>query len=214
MAERAACIMAGGALSRTVPSLLSTHGMTGSTRCQDRTISATFSTARSRTAQSEACHAFARFFKKEKDAHGSDAYFIDRRFRKEWAADRFPAGPAFHPRICLLLDSDPRGLPQEWKGADHPAQRRQSRRDLTPSLKVMREFRVDWISFILTRNAGLVLLVYGGFHALLYIQRRQGTEFKYNIKWPDIGLATASSKVSTILKANHIGRHWKCLGPM
>lgn len=56
---------------------------------------------------------------------------------------------------------------------------------LTPSLETMREFNVGWISLILARNAGLVLLVYGTFHALLYIQQHQGTEFKYNVKWPD-----------------------------
>ncbi|MCK1738254.1 sterol desaturase family protein [Bradyrhizobium sp. 138] len=61
---------------------------------------------------------------------------------------------------------------------------------LTPPLEMMRQFSVGWISFILARNAGLVLLVYGTFHALLYIQRRQGTDFKYNIKWPDIGNPT------------------------
>lgn len=56
---------------------------------------------------------------------------------------------------------------------------------LTPSLETMREFDAGWISFILARNAGLVLVVYGAFHALLYIQKHQGTDFKYNSKWPD-----------------------------
>lgn len=56
---------------------------------------------------------------------------------------------------------------------------------LTPPLETMREFSVGWISFILARNAGLVILVYGTFHTLLYIRRRQGTDFKYNAKWPD-----------------------------
>lgn len=56
---------------------------------------------------------------------------------------------------------------------------------LTPALDTMREFRADWILLILLRNAGLTLLVYGSFHFILYIQRRQETNFKYNAKWPD-----------------------------
>ncbi|WP_018320908.1 sterol desaturase family protein [Bradyrhizobium sp. WSM2793] len=56
---------------------------------------------------------------------------------------------------------------------------------LTPSLNTMREFSAGWISLILLRNVALALLVYGGFHTVLYIQRRQQTDFKYNAKWPD-----------------------------
>lgn len=56
---------------------------------------------------------------------------------------------------------------------------------LTPSLDTMREFSAGWISLILLRNAAFALLVYGGLHTMLYIQRRQQTDFKYNAKWPD-----------------------------
>ncbi|WOH52477.1 sterol desaturase family protein [Bradyrhizobium sp. sBnM-33] len=56
---------------------------------------------------------------------------------------------------------------------------------LTPSLETMREFGAGWVSLIFLRNAALAVLVYGGFHTLLYIQRRQQTDFKYNAKWPD-----------------------------
>lgn len=56
---------------------------------------------------------------------------------------------------------------------------------LTPSLETMREFSPTWISLILLRNAVPTLLIYGSFHTVLYIQRRQKTEFKYNAKWPD-----------------------------
>lgn len=56
---------------------------------------------------------------------------------------------------------------------------------LTPSLTTMRDFEVGWVSLILLRNGALALLAYGGFHTLLYIQRRQHTNFKYNSKWPD-----------------------------
>lgn len=57
---------------------------------------------------------------------------------------------------------------------------------LTPPLEIMREFHVEWILLILLRNAGLTVLLYGGFHTILYIQRRQQTNFKYSAKWPDI----------------------------
>lgn len=56
---------------------------------------------------------------------------------------------------------------------------------LTPSLETMRDFSAGWASLILLRNAALTLLVYGGLHTILYIQRRQQAEFKYNAKWPD-----------------------------
>ncbi|RZN07875.1 desaturase [Bradyrhizobium genosp. SA-3] len=56
---------------------------------------------------------------------------------------------------------------------------------LTPSLNTMREFSVHWVSLILLRNAALVLLIYGSLHILLYVQRRQQADFKYNAKWPD-----------------------------
>ncbi|WP_247333401.1 sterol desaturase family protein [Bradyrhizobium sp. 147] len=56
---------------------------------------------------------------------------------------------------------------------------------LTPSLDTMKQFHVDWVLLILLRNAALTILVYGCFHVVFYIQRRQGTDFKYNSKWPD-----------------------------
>ncbi|OAF14078.1 desaturase [Bradyrhizobium centrolobii] len=61
---------------------------------------------------------------------------------------------------------------------------------LTPSLEAMRDFEVGWVSLILLRNAVLTLLVYGGLHTLLYIQRRQQTDFKYNVRWPDTNNST------------------------
>ncbi|TYL92364.1 sterol desaturase family protein [Bradyrhizobium rifense] len=61
---------------------------------------------------------------------------------------------------------------------------------LTPSLATMQEFSVDWISLIFLRNAILTIVVYGGFHLVLYIWRRQETDFKYNVKWPDTSNST------------------------
>lgn len=60
----------------------------------------------------------------------------------------------------------------------------------TPSLEEMREFSIGWVSLILLRNAALVLFVYGGLHAVLYIQRRQQADFKYNPRWPDAKSST------------------------
>ena len=55
---------------------------------------------------------------------------------------------------------------------------------LTPPMAAMTSFSVGWIAFILVRNAVLVLLYFGGFHLRLYMQRAQGSSFKYNAKWP------------------------------
>ena len=55
---------------------------------------------------------------------------------------------------------------------------------LTPPMASMRSFAPGWILFLLGRNAILVLLFFGAFHLRLYIQRSQGTTFKFNAKWP------------------------------
>lgn len=56
---------------------------------------------------------------------------------------------------------------------------------MTPDLSTMKTFQITWVLEILVRNAAWTLLFYGGFHLLMYIQRRQDTNFKYNAKWPD-----------------------------
>ncbi len=58
---------------------------------------------------------------------------------------------------------------------------------LTPSLDTMKSLSWDWIAFILVRNLGLVLAFFGAYHLRLYIQKAQGTRFKFNAKWPDRG---------------------------
>jgi sterol desaturase/sphingolipid hydroxylase (fatty acid hydroxylase superfamily) len=55
----------------------------------------------------------------------------------------------------------------------------------TPPLETMRELAPGWIGFLLARNLILALLVFGGLHLRLYIQRGQGHAFKYNAKWLD-----------------------------
>jgi len=54
----------------------------------------------------------------------------------------------------------------------------------TPSMETAKTFAPGWIAFILLRNAALVLVYFGAFHLRLYRQRAQGTQFKYNAKWP------------------------------
>ncbi len=55
---------------------------------------------------------------------------------------------------------------------------------LTPSKEVLQTFSADWILLLLLRNAAIVALFFGAFHFHLYLKRRQGTNFKYNPKWP------------------------------
>jgi sterol desaturase/sphingolipid hydroxylase (fatty acid hydroxylase superfamily) len=58
---------------------------------------------------------------------------------------------------------------------------------LTPSMETMRTFSVGWVAYLLARNALLVFLFFGAFHLRLYIQKGQGSSFKFNAKWPSTG---------------------------
>ena len=55
---------------------------------------------------------------------------------------------------------------------------------LTPDLAMMKTFEFDWIATVYFRNVGLLVLVAGGFHFRFYIQKAQGTRYKYNENWP------------------------------
>ena len=55
---------------------------------------------------------------------------------------------------------------------------------LTPSLETMRHFAPGWIALIFLRNAALVFLISGAWHLRLYMQKAQGTSFKFNAQWP------------------------------
>jgi hypothetical protein len=45
-------------------------------------------------------------------------------------------------------------------------------------------FKLDWICQIYVRNLGLMWLVYGGYYFYLYILKAEGTETKYDVRWP------------------------------
>jgi sterol desaturase/sphingolipid hydroxylase (fatty acid hydroxylase superfamily) len=53
-----------------------------------------------------------------------------------------------------------------------------------PQMATMKSFSIGWIAFLYVENALLVLLFFGAFHVRLYVQKAQGTSFKYNGKWP------------------------------
>ncbi|MEZ5833144.1 MAG: sterol desaturase family protein [Dongiaceae bacterium] len=53
----------------------------------------------------------------------------------------------------------------------------------TPPMETMRSLAPGWIAYLLVRNAAIVLLFFGAFHLRLYVQKKQGTSFKFNGKW-------------------------------
>ncbi len=55
---------------------------------------------------------------------------------------------------------------------------------LTPSLETMKTLSPGWITYLLLRNAALVFVFVGAWHAWLYIGKKQGTSFKFNGNWP------------------------------
>lgn len=57
----------------------------------------------------------------------------------------------------------------------------------TPSFETTKTLSIGWIAYLLARNAALVFVFFGMFHLRLYMQRKQGTSFKYNAKWPSVG---------------------------
>jgi hypothetical protein len=54
---------------------------------------------------------------------------------------------------------------------------------LTPSLDTMKTFAPGWVALILLRNAALITLAVGAWHARLYAQKAQDTQDKYNGRW-------------------------------
>jgi sterol desaturase/sphingolipid hydroxylase (fatty acid hydroxylase superfamily) len=56
-------------------------------------------------------------------------------------------------------------------------------RFLTPDLATMKNFSAGWVGIILLRNLFLIVLITSAWHLRLYVQKAQGTEFKYNGRW-------------------------------
>lgn len=54
---------------------------------------------------------------------------------------------------------------------------------LIPPLAAMRTIEAWWVGQIFLSNIGLIIMVAGAWHLRLYMQRAQGTEFKYNGSW-------------------------------
>jgi sterol desaturase/sphingolipid hydroxylase (fatty acid hydroxylase superfamily) len=55
---------------------------------------------------------------------------------------------------------------------------------LTPSRETMETLSWGWALWIFARNSIAILLLYGALELRLYVRRRQGTDFKYNPKFP------------------------------
>ncbi|HJS87961.1 MAG TPA: sterol desaturase family protein [Acetobacteraceae bacterium] len=56
---------------------------------------------------------------------------------------------------------------------------------LTPPLDAIGRLDPATIVFIFARNVVLTLVFFGAWHLRLYIQKAQGTAFKFNVKWPE-----------------------------
>lgn len=55
---------------------------------------------------------------------------------------------------------------------------------LTPSVETTRTLAPGWILYLFLRNSAAVLIFFGAMELRLYVQRRQGNQFKYNHRWP------------------------------
>ena len=55
---------------------------------------------------------------------------------------------------------------------------------LTPSKETLETLEWKWALWIFGRNCALILVLYGALEVRLYVKRRQGTNFKYNGKFP------------------------------
>ncbi len=58
---------------------------------------------------------------------------------------------------------------------------------LTPPMETMQSFAISWVAYIFARNIVMITVIYGATHLWLYTFKRQGTEFKYNGRWPAKG---------------------------
>lgn len=54
---------------------------------------------------------------------------------------------------------------------------------LTPDMGKMKNFSADWIALLFARNLALLVLFVSAWHVRLYVQKAQGTKYKYNSRW-------------------------------
>jgi sterol desaturase/sphingolipid hydroxylase (fatty acid hydroxylase superfamily) len=54
---------------------------------------------------------------------------------------------------------------------------------LTPTMATMKSMDPAWIAFIFVRNLGLLTLIVSAWHIRLYVQKAQGTDYKYSGRW-------------------------------
>jgi sterol desaturase/sphingolipid hydroxylase (fatty acid hydroxylase superfamily) len=57
----------------------------------------------------------------------------------------------------------------------------------TPSVETMSTWGVGWVTFVLLRNAALLVAWYSLFHGWLYVRKHQDVRSKFNPKWPGTG---------------------------
>ncbi|MDE2914552.1 MAG: sterol desaturase family protein [Paracoccaceae bacterium] len=55
---------------------------------------------------------------------------------------------------------------------------------LTPDVETTKTLEWGWVAYILVRNSVALFLLHGALELRLYIRRAQGTQFKYNPRWP------------------------------
>jgi sterol desaturase/sphingolipid hydroxylase (fatty acid hydroxylase superfamily) len=54
---------------------------------------------------------------------------------------------------------------------------------LTPEIDKAKSFSADWIALLVFGNLTLLVAFAGVWHARLYVQKAQGTDYKYNSRW-------------------------------
>lgn len=55
---------------------------------------------------------------------------------------------------------------------------------LTPSKDIVSTLSLDWIALVFLRNSAIILVIFGLLELRLYVQRKQGNQFKYNPAFP------------------------------
>lgn len=88
----------------------------------------------------------------------------------------------------------------------------------TPDIESLRTWAPDWIALVFARNLVLTVGWFGAFHLVLYRKRTQGTEAKYDQRWPapksrrhTFGNQFRDNLVWTLVSGVPIWTAWECL---